>query len=62
MKKKPLTKHTFKLFAGQIDQLAALHPNLPVSETLRRIIDAYITRVEKQLGSAQKKVEVEFDV
>lgn len=62
MKKRPLTKHTFKLFAGQIERLSELHPNLPVSETLRRIIDAYFVRVEKQLGSSQKKVEVEFDV
>ncbi len=62
MKKRPLTKHTFKLFAGQIERLGELHPNLPVSETLRRIIDAYFLRVEKQLGTTKQKIEVDFDV
>ena len=62
MAKRKLTKHTFKLGEGQVEKLAELHPGLPVSEVLRRIIAAYILKVEAQLGTAKHKVEVEFDV
>lgn len=62
MKKRKLTKHTFKLGEGQVERLAELHPSLPVSETLRRIIDAYIKKAEAQLGPVNSKVKVEFDV
>jgi hypothetical protein len=44
-----LSKHTLFLGEGQFDRLAALHPNIPASEIIRRLIDAYLDKAEKVL-------------
>lgn len=63
MTKRRLTKHTFKLGEGQVERLAELHPGLPVSESIRRILDAYIKKAESILEQqSQTKIEVPFDV
>lgn len=62
MPKQNLTKHTFRLKAGQVETLAELHPSLTVNEVMRRIIDAYIARAQRQLGSTQTKVKVDVEV
>jgi len=57
-----LKKHTFKLGEGQVERLAAAHPNMPVSQVLRRIIDAYLEKRERQIGVGPVQLEVEVDV
>lgn len=44
-----LSKHTLFLGEGQFDRLAALHPTIPASEIIRRLIDAYLDKAEKVL-------------
>jgi hypothetical protein len=62
MKKRPLTKHTFRLDEGLVDELALLHPNLSVNEVVRRILRAYMTKAQAQLGASHRRIEVEIEV
>jgi hypothetical protein len=62
MKKRNLTKHTLRLEEGQLEELALLHPALPVNEVVRRILSAYITKARAQLGASQTKIEIEVEV
>jgi len=55
--KRQLTKHTFKLFAGQVEAMATLHPNIPVSVAIRRLLDAYIAKRR----SMEPKAEINFE-
>lgn len=58
MSKRPLEKKTYKLYAGQHDELERLHPHVPVSRVLRQLIDSYIAK----RASMERPVNIEIEV
>jgi hypothetical protein len=52
-----LQKHTMHLEAGQFERLAVLHPNIPGSVILRRLINAYLEQNAKMLDVHEIKFE-----
>lgn len=62
MKKQHLVKHTFRLEEGQVEALAALYPTLKVNEIVRRVLAAYISKAQAQLGTGQTRIKVEIDI
>jgi hypothetical protein len=61
MIKRELTKHTFKLYKGQVDRIARLHPNMPVSGVLRQLIDAYCHKRESMETHVELDIDIEVD-
>ncbi len=49
---RPITKHTLNLYAGQLDQLQALHPRLGAAKVIRTLVDDHIRSVAE--GAAQR--------
>lgn len=50
----PLTKHTIKLYSGQLDKLQELHPRLGASKVIRTLIDDHIRSVEEGVAKSME--------
>jgi hypothetical protein len=56
MKEPKLIKHTVRLHEGQLSRLRHAHPNQPQDVILRRLIEAYLSRVEAQMKKDRENV------
>lgn len=53
----PLQKHTLLLYAGDFDKLGDLFPSITASVMVRKVIRAYIQKIEAQAANAAPVVE-----
>ena len=53
-----LQKHTLNFFAGDIEKLAALHPDLEPSVVVRTLVREHIDKVERTITTTKVQIEV----
>lgn len=55
-----LHKHTMNFFAGDIEKIADLYPDVGASVIIRRLVRDFVERVSAQNASAVVKTEVKL--
>lgn len=58
--KADLRKHTLNLYEGDLDKLAALHPDLDKSVVVRELVRSHIERAEQEAPA--QKMELKTNV
>jgi hypothetical protein len=57
---RPIVKATLNLFEGQTEKLREYYPDIGASAAIRRMIDAYLEKIELQGGNLNVDVEIKI--